>query len=62
MIGILIVAHDTLRDSLIQAVTHVLGARPPQFETLARRCQRRSAHLLPRRAMWSRRSTAARAC
>jgi PTS system mannose-specific IIA component len=35
MIGILIVAHDTLPESLVQAVTHVLGARPPQFETLS---------------------------
>ena len=34
MIGILIVAHDTLGDSLVRAVTHVLGARPPQFEAL----------------------------
>src|SRR5208283_1912837 len=34
MIGILIVAHGTLSDSLANAVTHVLGARPPQFETL----------------------------
>ena len=32
MIGILIVAHGTLSDSLIRAVTHVLGSRPPQFE------------------------------
>jgi PTS system mannose-specific IIA component len=32
MIGILIVAHGTLSDSLIGAVTHVLGSRPPQFE------------------------------
>ena len=32
MIGVLIIAHDTLGDSLIRAVTHVLGARPPQFE------------------------------
>ncbi len=31
MIGILIVAHDTLGDSLVKAVTHVLGATPPQF-------------------------------
>jgi PTS system ascorbate-specific IIA component len=31
MIGILIVAHDGLGDSLVDAVTHVLGARPPQF-------------------------------
>jgi len=34
MIGILIVAHDSLGDSLASAVTHVLGARPPQFECL----------------------------
>ncbi len=34
MIGILIVAHDKLGDSLIGAVTHVLGGRPPQFESL----------------------------
>ena len=34
MIGILIVAHDRLGDSLVGAVTHVLGARPAQFETL----------------------------
>ena len=35
MIGILIVAHDSLGDSLVRAVTHVLGARPPQFEVLS---------------------------
>ena len=35
MIGILIIAHDTLPDSLVKAVTHVLGLRPPQFETLS---------------------------
>jgi PTS system mannose-specific IIA component len=34
MIGIMIVAHGTLSDSLAGAVTHVLGARPLQFETL----------------------------
>ncbi len=34
MIGVLIVAHGTLSGSLADAVTHVLGARPPQFETL----------------------------
>ena len=32
MIGILIVAHDSLGESLVSAVTHVLGQRPPQFE------------------------------
>ena len=35
MIGVLIVAHDTLGDSLVKAVTHVLGVRPPQFEVMA---------------------------
>jgi len=35
MIGILIVAHDSLGDGLARAVTHVLGARPPQFEVLS---------------------------
>jgi PTS system ascorbate-specific IIA component len=34
MIGIMIIAHDTLGESLVRAVTHVLGARPPQFEAL----------------------------
>ena len=32
MIGILIVAHDRLGESLVEAVTHVLGGRPPQFD------------------------------
>jgi PTS system mannose-specific IIA component len=32
MIGVLIIAHGSLGDSLVQAVTHVLGARPQQFE------------------------------
>lgn len=35
MIGVLIVAHDTLPASLAEAVSHVLGARPPRFETLS---------------------------
>lgn len=35
LIGILIIAHDSLGDSLVRAVTHVLGARPPQFESLS---------------------------
>jgi PTS system ascorbate-specific IIA component len=35
MIGVLLIGHDTLPDSLAQAATHVLGARPPQLETLA---------------------------
>jgi PTS system ascorbate-specific IIA component len=35
MIGILIIAHDSLGESLARAVTHVLGKRPPQFEVLS---------------------------
>jgi PTS system mannose-specific IIA component len=31
MIGILIVTHGTLGESLIQCASHVLGARPPQL-------------------------------
>ena len=35
MIGIMIIAHDSLGESLARAVTHVLGSRPAQFEVLA---------------------------
>jgi PTS system mannose-specific IIA component len=35
MIGVLIVAHDTLGESLVKAVTHVLGSRPPQFDVVS---------------------------
>jgi PTS system ascorbate-specific IIA component len=35
MIGILIIAHDSLGESLARAVTHVLGSRPLQFEVLS---------------------------
>jgi PTS system ascorbate-specific IIA component len=31
MIGVLIIAHGTLGEALVQAVTHVLGTKPPQF-------------------------------
>jgi PTS system ascorbate-specific IIA component len=48
MIGILIVAHDTFGESLIRAVTHVLGVRPPQFEALAVRASDDPLDLLPR--------------
>ena len=37
MIGILIVAHDTLSDSLIGAVTHVLGQPSAAVRGHARR-------------------------
>ena len=35
MIGVLIIAHDNLGESLVRAVTHVLGSRPAQFEVLS---------------------------
>ena len=35
MIGVLIVAHDTLPDSLVKGLTHVLGTRPAQLETFS---------------------------
>jgi mannose PTS system EIIA component len=47
MIGVLIIAHDTLPDSLVKAVTHVLGARPPQFDTLSVKATDDPLDLLP---------------
>lgn len=35
MIGILIIAHDTLPRSLVQTVKHVLGTHPPLFDALS---------------------------
>jgi PTS system ascorbate-specific IIA component len=35
MIGVLIIAHGTLGEALVQAVTHVLGTKPPQFGVFA---------------------------
>ena len=34
MIGVLIVAHASLAESLVSAVSHVLGTRPAQFAAL----------------------------
>jgi PTS system ascorbate-specific IIA component len=48
MIGILIVAHDTLGESLVRAVTHVLGGRPPQFEAFSVAATDDPLLLLPR--------------
>jgi PTS system mannose-specific IIA component len=48
MIGILIVAHDTLGESLVRAVTHVLGMRPQQFEAFAVTASDDPLLLLPR--------------
>jgi len=35
MIGVLIVAHGTLGESLVSALTHVLGSRPVQLRVLS---------------------------
>ena len=48
MIGILIVAHDKLAESLVGAVTHVLGARPAQFEAFGVSATDDPLMLLPR--------------
>ena len=47
MIGILIIAHDSLAEGLARAVTHVLGSRPPQFEVLSVAATDDPAALLP---------------
>ena len=47
MIGILIVAHDTLGESLVRAVTHVLGSRPQQFEAFGVSASDDPSTLLP---------------
>ena len=48
MIGILIMAHDRLGDSLADAVTHVLGAKPPQFDVFPVAATDDPLALLPR--------------
>jgi PTS system ascorbate-specific IIA component len=48
MIGVLVIGHDALPESLVQAATHVLGARPPQLETLSVRPTDDPLDLLPR--------------
>ena len=48
MIGILIVCHGSLASSLAAAVTHVLGSRPPQFDSLSVAAKDDPAQLLPK--------------
>ena len=48
MIGVLIMAHDGLGDSLADAVTHVLGAKPPQFDVFPVAATDDPIALLPR--------------
>ena len=47
MIGVLIIAHESLGESLIGCVAHVLGARPPKFEALAVQSHDDAFNLLP---------------
>jgi PTS system ascorbate-specific IIA component len=48
MIGVLIIGHDALPASLAEAATHVLGARPPQFDVLSVGCDDDPLDVLPR--------------
>jgi mannose PTS system EIIA component len=47
MIGILIIAHGTLGDSLIHCATHVLGERPPLLKQLGVSIHDDPVELLP---------------
>jgi PTS system ascorbate-specific IIA component len=48
MIGVLIIAHDCLGESLRDALAHVLGAPPPQFDVLSVAASDDPVALLPR--------------
>ena len=48
MIGIMIVCHGSLASSLAAAVTHVLGNRPAQFDTLSVGAKDDPSQLLPK--------------
>ena len=48
MIGILIITHDTLGESLIHCACHVLNKRPPRLQQLGVTAQDDPAMLLPR--------------
>jgi len=48
MIGVLIVAHDSLGESLVEAVTHVLGGRPAQFDAFGVKASDDPLALLPK--------------
>ena len=48
MIGVLIIGHDTLPESLAQAATHVLGSRPAQMDVLSVTCDDDPLDVLPR--------------
>jgi PTS system ascorbate-specific IIA component len=48
MVGILVVAHGALAESLVAALTHVLGTRPPQLAAFAVDADDDPRTLLPR--------------
>jgi len=48
MIGLLIITHGTLGESLIQCASHVLNKRPPRLQQLGVTAQDDPAMLLPR--------------
>ncbi len=47
MIGILLIAHDTLPQSFVHTVTHVLGSHPPQFEGMGVQARDDPLNLVP---------------
>lgn len=47
MVGILIVAHGTLGESLIHCASHVLGSRPLQLQQLGVTIHDDPAHIIP---------------
>lgn len=47
MIGILIIAHGSLGESLIDCATHVLGKTPPQLKTIEVSTKHDPSELLP---------------
>jgi PTS system mannose-specific IIA component len=47
MIGLVIIAHENLGESLIRCVTHVLGSRPPSVESLNIGSHDEAFNLLP---------------
>jgi PTS system ascorbate-specific IIA component len=47
MIGVVIIAHETLGDALIRCVTHVLGSRPANLESLTVGSHDDAFNLLP---------------
>ncbi len=47
MIGVLIIAHENLGESLIRCVSHVLGGRPPKFDSLPVMSHDDAFNLLP---------------